>query len=101
MIKLEITSPNNINSDLLNKLVFEFIPVLSITSENKLAPNNVDHNMHINKSNINTPADLVLSLKNPPGYVEIMKVIIITKMRNKALPYVEKRVKFSNKFVGL
>ena len=55
--------------------------------------------MQINGNIIITAVDVPLSLKNPPGYVAIILVIIIKNKIKKILPYLENDENFSNAFV--
>ena len=67
MSKLEITIPNKISNDFLNKFILSFASELLNDSGNKLAPSNVHHKIDIINKRLNETPDVVLSLKNPPG----------------------------------
>jgi hypothetical protein len=97
MIKLEIIIPNKANNERLKKFNLLSIAKLSNISGNCIEPSITDHKIHINnKIRIETP-DIVLSLKNPPGYVEITIVIITRNNKNNILPYEDIPVNLSNK----
>jgi hypothetical protein len=81
------SEPNNANNERLNKLVLSFKGALSNISGNVLAPNIIADTIHIISKRIITVPDLDLSLKNPPGYVEIKIVIIAINTKNAILPY--------------
>ena len=73
-----------------------FVPELLYELENMLINNIIDHKIQINGNTIITAVEVPLSLKNPPGYVAIIQVIIIKNIIKKILPYVENDEKCSN-----
>ena len=79
--------PNNANNERLNKFVLSFKGELSNISGNVLAPNTIADKIQTRSKRIITEADISLSLKNPPGYVEIKIVIIAMNIKNAILPY--------------
>jgi hypothetical protein len=81
--------PNNANNERLNRLVLLFEGELSNISGNVLAPNTIADRIHITSIIIITAEEVSLSLKNPPGYVEIKIVIIAMKTKNAMIPYEE------------
>jgi hypothetical protein len=63
-----------------------FVKELSNTSGNKLEPNNKADKIQIISIIIIPNAEVDLSLKNPPGYVEIAIVTAIINNINPILP---------------
>jgi hypothetical protein len=63
-----------------------FVKVLSNPSGNKLEPISNDHKIQIISIIIIPNAEVDLSLKKPPGYVEIVIVIAIINNINPILP---------------
>ena len=86
IIKLEIITPSNTNSARLKRLVESTARDLFIISGNRLTHNIIAHKTQIINTIIITLAANPLSVKNPPGYVEIKEVIIIKNIINDALP---------------
>jgi hypothetical protein len=70
---------------------------LSEISGNDTAPNNIDHKIQIISTSIITAVEVEASLKNPPGYVDIVNVINAKNTKNRILPYTEKCEKFPKK----
>ncbi len=93
--------PNNANNERLNKLVLSFKDEPSNISGNVLAPNVIADIIHIISKRIITAPDVSLSLKNPPGYVEIKTVIIAMNIKNAILPYEDTFEKLSKIFPDL
>jgi hypothetical protein len=70
-------------------------------SGNVFEPNMIADTIHIISKRIITVEDVALSLKNPPGYVDIKIVIIAMKIKNAMLPYEEIFEKLSKTFPDL
>jgi hypothetical protein len=101
MSKPEITIPNNANNERLNKFVLLFKGALSNISGNVVELIPIADVIHIISKRIITAADVSLSLKKPPGYVEIKIVIIAMNIKNAMLPYEDTFEKLSKKFAEL
>jgi hypothetical protein len=93
--------PNKANNERLNRLVLSFKIELSNISGNVFVPNIIADIIHIISKRIIIVPDLDLSLKNPPGYVEIKIVIIAMNTKNAMLPYEEIFEKLSKIFPDL
>ena len=65
--------------------------------ENIFSTNIVDQKIHTRRVNEIIIADMLLFVKNPPGYVSIIIVITTKNNTNKIVPYFDKGETFSNK----
>ena len=99
----EMVNPNNASIVFLIADNFEFINSLLVEPapglENIFKINTADHSMQIINNNDVTIDEVVLFVKNPPGYVAIMIVIAIKNKINNGVPYFEIAETFSKAFV--
>ena len=78
--------PNKNNKERLNKFILSLTTELLSASGNKLNPRTNDDKIDINSIIIIPKEAIDLSLKNPPGYVEIVIVTVIINNKNPKLP---------------
>ena len=96
MKSAEITIPNKNKNP---RLVTSHPLIISQSNFIKFAPIIITHITTINIKRVKIPIEFAFS-KNPPGYVVIIIVTIIIKIKNRILLKYEKFVKLLRKFVA-